>query len=187
MKRLFLIGIILFQFVATTANSGVGNDKHIVEQCLDMAKQSDDTTIFIIIKTKKTSDTLFVHYQPWRGFEQYALVWQRDTIQKIFSYAQPTDLLKRIDTLNWHNLFLVNEYAGDGCATPYRILAFSEKKKRYFLSDWFGNCDEVSKIKYDYPKMTFYFAESGSESEYPHRKKAKYVYDGKEFSLKEKK
>ncbi len=161
------------------------NENETVQETRDYADQWNDTTILFTLVHPTGSDTLFVNYHPGRGTEQYSLIWKKDTLQKIFCYAEPENFIARIDTLDWHNLFLLLVDGGDGCPAPYRILQFKDNET-YFLSDVFGNCEEISRIKYRYPMMSFYFDEFGKANEYPHRPKAKYVYNGQNHALYEK-
>lgn len=143
-------------------------------------------TYFYLIHHKNKKDTLFVNYLPNEAALQYSLIWKKDTINQILSYYKPSEFISPIGSLKWQNLFLIQEYGGDGCPSPYRLLAFKDLKK-YFLSESFGNCNEIARIKYTYPFIRFYFDQMGTPNEYPYRKKVKYVYDHKKFSFKEEK
>ncbi|MBK8471392.1 MAG: hypothetical protein IPL33_03815 [Sphingobacteriales bacterium] len=51
---------------------------------------------------------------------------------------------------------MLNSYYGDGCAASYQVLSF-RPNDTYYMSDEFGNCDEIFCIDYRYPIMTFTF------------------------------
>lgn len=130
----------------------------------------------------------------WKGHESIAFFWHWD--RKIttfwrynrisrgicldlahFFYAQPENIVISLDTLKWSNTFLLNSYYGDGCAASYQVLSF-RPDDTYYMSDEFGNCNEIFRIDYQYPIMTFMFDEL---EEY--RPKAVYSYDGRRYTL----
>lgn len=108
---------------------------------------------------------------------EYALIWRKDTLFQTTSYAQPENIVISLDTLKWSNTFLLNSYYGDGCAASYQVLSF-RPDDTYYMSDEFGNCNEIFRIDYQYPIMTFMFDEL---EEY--RPKAVYSYDGRRYTL----
>jgi hypothetical protein len=169
---------------ADTNNKTTNSDSETREGRINDSEYTNDTIIFFILNTRISTDTLFVHFHPGRGDEQYSLVWGKDTIKKIFSYAKPTDFIERLDTLNFRNTFLLADDGGDGCPTVLRLLSFIRDDKHYFLSEPFGNCEEINDIKYDYPNISFYFNGHGTPNDYPYREKAKYVYNAESISLK---
>lgn len=175
---------VAYRWKSDSSNKTTYNDSGAKEGWINDSDYIKDTTIFFILDRRVAADTLFVHFRPGRGEEDYSLVWQKDTIIKIFSYAKPTDFIERLDTLNFYNIFLLADDGGDGCPTVLRLLSFIRDDENYFLSERFGNCEEIDSIRYDYPNINFYFSEFGTLNEYPYREKAIYVYNAESISLK---
>lgn len=140
-----------------------------------------DTSMFFLLKNRSKRDTLFVK-NIGHGFYDYGLIWKKDTIVKDLHYGSIHGFIGSIDTLQWSNLFLLNSSdAGDGCPVLYRLLAFKDNTD-YFLSELFGNCNGLDRIKYYYPKMSFYF-EGFREA---NRKRTHFIFDTQKYTLTKK-
>lgn len=120
-------------------------------------------------------DTLWVSAQS----SEYALIWKSDTICSEWSYTSAHEFISSLGALGAKNTFLLQTYQGDGCPTAYRILAFKNEKE-YFLSDTFGNCEEVSTVRVQWPEILFRFRANSTA----HRKAQAFVYNQKGFTLK---
>ena len=113
---------------------------------------------------------------------EYALIWRKDTLFQTTSYSRLEDIVVSLDRFKWSNVFLLNSFYGDGCPALYQILSF-RPDNTYYLSDEFGNCNEVPRINYRYPIITFTF----DKLEYSDHPKAVYSYDGQRYLLVQKK
>lgn len=69
--------------------------------------------------------------------------WNDQKITSEYTFDAAVDFFMPIKNDEFPNVFLLPIYNGDGCPVKYKILQIPDKK-RYYLSESFGNCDEVN-------------------------------------------
>lgn len=126
--------------------------------------------------TMEKGDTLFIVCST----PQCWLIWHRDTISTEWTWDSPTNFIASLGPMGFANAFLMKTYAGDGCPFVYRLLEFKDDN-HFFLSDSFGNCNEISSVLINWPEIEFQFPD---ESEIG-RKSIRYIYNHNDYTLKE--
>jgi len=166
---------ILLLFVFASCNLNTESKKNETNHLKSLTKDVN----YFVLNFKTETDTLFIYHHPNSGEEQYSLVYKKDTISKEWCYGGVKDFIIPMDTLDWHNVFLLGTYGGDGCPEVFKILSFKQNKT-FYLSELWGNCERIDRIVYTYPVISFYF---DTEDKELNRMKAKYDFNSEECSL----
>ena len=109
---------------------------------------------------------------------EYQVVWQGDTLLECWSYSEANSVVSTLGFLDLMNTFLIKCHNGDGCPFLYQILAI-KSDGTYFLSDSFGNCNDIMRITADWPNLAFEFPATFEFG----RKPKKIIYNAELFEI----
>lgn len=80
----------------------------------------------------------------------------REVVAEVWSYDPvPGRVIAPLDALGFRDAWLVNEHAGDGCPTVYRLLCLGEGGPK--VTEPFGNCNELDGLRREGPGLTVSF------------------------------
>jgi hypothetical protein len=96
-------------------------------------------------------DTLKVTY----NVPEYKIVWKGEPLAIEWSYEPISTAIAPLTIFGCNNLFLLKANQGEGCPTVYRLLQI--KGDGHWLSDYFGNCNEIAKISIGTEEIEFRF------------------------------